>query len=319
MVTYLVFCHVVYLIECPDQISKEEVAAISEHLGHELEVLEMQGADVTSFSDLPVLCDSRTTVDLVGKSLASFVEAIVPFMGVAVMPVKPESVTYTPTVLVVCETSKHIWIGRYTEVAVTMLTKLTNQIYKTQLPSHAIDKWLDFYGSHKFDSFEQATTLVEKLVYTCKSLPTTKKLQEDISILKTVVTKPPNTPHQTWIALQFNTAEQAVCEALLAHSATIWKLKTVQLIALRWFLYERQSTEMRSAQITTEFNTWLAAAGIKETVAEVGTLLRTLGYTSRRVASGIRWDLSDREKLIGTAMLRDTDLFSGDATLFALI
>lgn len=322
MVTYLVFSPIVYLIECPDQISKEEVAAISEHLWCELEVLEMQGADVTSFSDLPVICDSRASVDLAGKSLASFVEAIAPFMGVAVTPIKPESAPYTPTILAVCETESHIWINKYTETAATFLATLTKQMYKTQLPTHTIDKWLDFYALHKFTSFEEAVTLVEKLVSMCKSLPTVKKLQEDISVLKTLgltPLPPQKAINPTWTALRFNTAEQAVCEALPVHFATIWKLKTVQLIVLRWFLYERQSAETRSAQITAEFNTWLAAANIKETVAEVGTLLRTLGYTSRRVASGIRWDLSDREKLIGTAMLRETDLFPGAAQLFALI
>lgn len=304
--------HLVYTTDC---ISKIEIQELGEELGVQFEAYEL--INTNEIIDLPVIKTPKG-IYLNEHSLLKFANGIVCFFGPGVSVHEIETPETAKTHILVCEGPNGIFVAKHTQSAIDFIKPLCKQINSILLPTQSIDTWFDLYKKYPFESFDQAFELVNKLDQICKSLPTVKKLQEDIFIIKNY-TNIPITENPTWKMLKFNMAEYAVCEALLKNSDELWKLKTVQLIVLRWFLYERVSTETRSSQITVEFNTWLAQVGIQQTVAEIGTILRLLGYTSRRVSSGIRWDLSDKNKLIDVSMLRETDVFTGTASLFKIL
>lgn len=304
-----------HIVCVSNSVSKEEICEFEGELEMKFEVYEVFG--VKEIPDLPVV-KGTDGIHLNRKSLLEFANAIVPFMGIGVSVGEVEAPVSPKTHIFVGETHAKICIGKHTNQGIEFIRGFCKHTHSIELPQQQLDSWLEFYKDYSFKSFEEVVELVQKLDFVCKSMPKAKKLDEDIAIVK-AITKPPTIEHATWKTLKFNAAESAVCEALLDHSNELWKLKTVQLIVMRWFLYERESQETRSAQITIEFNTWLAKIGISETVMEVGTLLRLLGYTSRRVASGMRWDLSDKSKLVDVAMLRETDIFSGPAQLFKFL
>lgn len=304
-----------HIVCVSNSVSKEEICEFEGELEMKFEVYEVFG--VEEIPDLPIV-KGTDGIYLNHKSLLEFANAIVPFMGIGVSVREVEAPVSPKTHIFVGETHAKICIGKHTHYGIEFIRGFCKRIHSIELPQQQLDSWFEFHENYQFESFERAVELVQKLDSVCKTMPKVKKLDEDIAIIKTL-TKPISVEHVTWKALKFNMAESAVCEALLRESSELWKLKTVQLIVLRWFLYERESTEMRSAQITGEFNAWLTKIGIFETISEVGTLLRLLGYTSRRVASGIRWDLSDKTKLADVAMLRETDIFSGPAQLFKIL
>lgn len=304
-----------HIVCVSNSVSKEEIREFENELEMKFEVYEVFG--INEVPDLPVV-KGPDGIYLNHKSLLEFANAIVPFMGIGVSVGEIKAPVFPKTHIFVGETHAKICIGKHTNHGIEFIKGFCKRTYSIELPQQQLDSWLEFYKDYPFKSFEEVVELVQKLDFVCKSMPKVKKLDEDTAIIKAIV-KPPTLEHATWKALKFNAAESAICEALLNHSNELWKLKTVQLIVMRWFLYERESQETRSAQITVEFNTWLEKIGISETVIEVGTLLRLLGYTSRRVASGMRWDLSDKSKLVNVAMLRETDIFLGSAQLFKFL
>ncbi len=218
-----------------------------------------------------------------------------------------------------------------------------------------VDAWIAFYESNnpgcgaQFETIDIAATMVEKVLNRAQRVATirpraaipAKRLHEEIAVFRehtaitltgTVAT---DATVATWRALKLNAAEERVLRSMVSGSDHVKKqladTRTGQLLLMRWFLHQRlwfnntpEERATRASDLTTEFNTWLAATGVPLVLTEIGTLLRTLGLTSKRSSNGVHWpttasQLDITRHIVGTEILLETDVEAPVASMFSAL